>query len=317
MYFTVTLYAVLIMFFVGAIGFALKRTNLVSDHASKDLSKILIYVCQPCLVWYSFDKCRFTASSLTNICITFVSTAVLMCLVIFGFYLIFCKKYDDVDYRIYTVCSAMSNFAFFGIPVLTAVFPDKISDLMVLSATAAVVLNLIGWSLACFVITSERKYVSLKKILLNPSLLVLIVVLPLFFCNVRLSGNEHEFLSLFGDMVELVGRTATPVFMLVLGMRLASSDLKGIFCNYRLYIICFFKQVVLPLVVFAIFYFLPVEVELKQTLFVLFCCPIASVALNYAEMVGKGQNTAANVVLLSVASSVITIPVMTLLLNVF
>ena len=317
MYFTVTLYAVLIMFIVGAIGFVLKKTNLISEHASKDLSKILVYVCQPALIWYSFDKCRFTTSSLLNIGITFVSVAVIMCLVIFVFYCIFKKKYDNDDYRIYTICAAMSNYAFFGIPILTAVFPDKISDLMVLSATAAVVLNLIGWSLACFVITGDKKYVSLKKILLNPSLLILIVVLPLFFCDVHLSGNQNEFLSLLGDMIELVGRTATPVFMLVLGMRLASSDLNGIFCNYRLYLICFFKQVVLPLIVFAVFYFIPVAVELKQTLFVLFSCPIASVALNYAEMVGKGQNTAANTVLLSVASSVITIPVITLLLSVF
>lgn len=317
MYFTVTLYAVLIMFIVGAIGFALKKTNLISEHASKDLSKILVYVCQPALIWYSFDKCRFTSSSLMNVGITFISVAVIMCLVMFVFYCIFKKKYENDDYRIYTVCSAMSNYAFFGIPILTAVFPDKISDLMVLSATAAVVLNLIGWSLACFIITGEKKYVRPKKILINPSLLILIVVLPLFFCNVHLSGSENEFLSLSGDMIELVGRTATIVFMLVLGMRLASSDLKEIFCNYRLYLICFFKQVVLPLIVFAIFYFIPVDVELKQTLFVLFCCPIASVALNYAEMVGRGQNTAANTVLLSVASSVVTIPVMTLLLNVF
>ena len=74
---------------------------------------------------------------------------------------------------------------------------------------------------------------------------------------------------------------------------------------------------ILPLIVFAVFYFMPVAVELKQTLFVLFSCPIAIVALNYAEMVGKGQNTAANTVLLSVASSVITLPVITLLLNIF
>lgn len=317
MYFSVTLYAVLIMFIVGAIGFALKKTNLVSDNASKDLSKILVYVCQPCLIWYSFDKCRFTTNSLLNIGITFISVAVLMCSVIFVFYLVFRKKYENSDYRIYTICAAMSNYAFFGIPILTAVFPDKISDLTVLSATAAVVLNLIGWSLACFVITGDKQYVAVKKILLNPSLLILIVVLPLFFCNVHLSDYESGFLPQLGGIVELVGRMATPVFMLVLGMRLASSKLKEIFCNYRLYLICLFKQVALPLIVFAIFYFIPVDVELKQTLFVLFSCPIASVALNYAEMVGKGQNTAANIVLLSVASSVITIPVMTLLLGAF
>ena len=47
--FTVTLYAVLMMFAVGAVGFFMKKANLVTDNAPKDLSKVLIYVCQPCL----------------------------------------------------------------------------------------------------------------------------------------------------------------------------------------------------------------------------------------------------------------------------
>ena len=145
-------------------------------------------------------------------------------------------------------------------------------------------------------------------------MLILVIVLPLFFCNVRLGGAGNSFAAQLGNTVELAGRASTIVFMLVLGMRLASSDIKEIFCSPLFYALCVFKQMLLPLLVFGIFYFIPVAEELKQTLFVLFCCPIASVTLNYAEMVGKGQNDAANLVLLSVILSVVTLPVMSLLL---
>lgn len=312
--FTVTLYAVLMMFAVGTVGFFMKKANLVSDNAPKDLSKVLIYVCQPCLLWYSFNKCERNEKNLINIGITFLAVTALICIVILSFYLIFRKKYDNVKYRVCTVGAGLSNFAFFGIPVLQAVFPDKISDLMVISATAALVMNILGWSLCCYVFTGDKKYVSVKKIFLNPSVLILVIVLPLFFCNVRLGGAGNSFAAQLGNMVELVGRSSTVVFMLVLGMRLASSNIKEIFCSPLFYALCIFKQMLLPLIVFGIFYFIPVAEELKQTLFVLFSCPIASVTLNYAEMVGKGQNEAANLVLLSVILSVVTLPVMTLLL---
>lgn len=157
----------------------------------------------------------------------------------------------------------------------------------------------------------------MKKILLNPSLIGFAIALLLFFLKINLIGSENDFMSQIGGMVESLSKMTTPVFMLVLGARLASSDLKGIFGNLNLYIVCFIKQVISPLVVFLIFYFIPVDVELKQTLFVLFACPVASVVLNYAEMVGKGQSTAANLVLLSVLSSVITLPLMTFMLNLF
>ena len=85
----------------------------------------------------------------------------------------------------------------------------------------------------------------------------------------------------------------------------------------RLYLVCFVKQVISPLIVFAAFYFIPVSLELKQSLFVIFACPVASVVLNYAELVGEGQGTAANLVLLSVLTSIVTLPLLTLMLGLF
>lgn len=316
MFFSVTLYAVLIMFIVGAAGFIFKKAGLISEQATKDFSKILIYICQPCLIINSFCQCGYSETTLEYVVVTFVASAVLILLAILVFYLLFKKKIDDINYRICTFGASVSNFAFFGIPILQAVFPERISDLMIVSATAAVVLNLIGWTIGCFVISGNKEHISLKKIIINPALIGFIIALPLFFTNINLI-ECGGFTGQLGGMIETLSKMTTPVFMLVLGIRLASSDLKGIFCNKHLYFVCFFKQVVSPLIIFAIFYFIPVSTELKQALFVIFACPVASVVLNYSELVGKGQGTAANLVLLSVLTSVITLPLLTLMLSLF
>ena len=114
MYFTATLYAVLIMFIVGTAGFILKKTVALYEKVTQDLSKILIYICQPCLIVYSFDKCLFSSTSVKYLLITFIAVSLLILISILIFYFIFRKKYENVDYRIYTFGASVSNYAFSG-----------------------------------------------------------------------------------------------------------------------------------------------------------------------------------------------------------
>ena len=70
----------------------------------------------------------------------------------------------------------------------------------------------------------------------------------------------------------------------------------------------------MPLLVFLVTLVLPLDTVTKQTMFILAATPVASVVLNFAEMLGEGQETAANVVLLGTLLSILTIPAVSLLL---
>ena len=77
----------------------------------------------------------------------------------------------------------------------------------------------------------------------------------------------------------------------------------------------FFKQEESLKYILLVLY-LPIALPLKQTLYIIAAAPAASVVLNYAELLGEGQKEAASTVLLSTALSVITLPIMMLLLPV-
>jgi predicted permease len=97
-------------------------------------------------------------------------------------------------------------------------------------------------------------------------------------------------------------------------MRLAKMKFGSIFTNKRIYVTVALKQFLMPLLGFLFVYFLPIAPDLKRVFFILCACPVASIVLNFAEIVGEGQNEAANSVLLSTLLSIITLPVMMLLL---
>ena len=102
--------------------------------------------------------------------------------------------------------------------------------------------------------------------------------------------------------------------MLTMGMRLATVPVKKIFSNKLQYLAVGLNQFVFPLLAFAVLYFLPIDEALKTTIVILSACPVASMVQNYAELLGQGQDKAANMVLLGTLCSVITVPLVCLLL---
>ena len=55
--------------------------------------------------------------------------------------------------------------------------------------------------------------------------------------------------------------------------------------------------------------------DVRTVMFIIGACPVASVVLNFAEMLGEGQEEAADVFLLGTIMSIVTMPLILQLLN--
>lgn len=305
--FFIALSTVLVMLFYAVPGFLMVKTKLVPESGISNFAKLLMYVCQPALIIYSFLQVDFSFDLLWQMLFVFVFVLVLLAAVILlCHFVIFRKKVQDVKFRIYTLAVCFSNCAFMGVPILEALLPDY-PQAVAFSAMFSLAMNIIGWTLGSAVITNDMKYMSVKKIILNPAVIALVVAVPLFVTGFALPENIES-------MITLLGRMTTPLCMLIMGMRLATVSLRSTFARPTQYIIIALKQILLPLVALAILYFIPVEHDLKISLYIMFACPVASVVLNFAEMLGEGQEYAANLVLLGTGLSALTIPLMVLII---
>lgn len=305
--FLIALSTVLVMLFYAVPGFIMVKTKLVPESGISNFAKLLMYVCQPALIIYSFLQVEFSLGLLWQMLFVFVFVLVILAVVILlCHFVIFRKKSNDVKFRIYTLSLCFSNCAFMGVPILEALLPDY-PKAVAFSAMFSLAMNIIGWTLGSAVITNDMKYMSVKKIILNPAVIAVIVALPLFVTGVKLPENIES-------MITLLGRMTTPLCMLIMGMRLATVSFRSTFARPAQYVIIALKQILLPLLALAILYFIPVEHDLKISLYIMFACPVASVVLNFAEMLGEGQEHAANLVLLGTVLSALTIPLMVLII---
>lgn len=303
----ITLFAVLSLLLIAVPGYLLINRKMISEECIGGASKILLYVAQPCLAVYTFTEAEFSLKVLADIGIFALISLLLVSAMLCGAYLILRKKYADPIHRIMTVAVAFANCAFFGIPVIEALLPDKAAGLMIYTTVFAVVMNIIGWTLGSAIISGNAKHVSVKKIFLNPAVIGLLVAMFIFILRIPI---QKDILS----MISVTGRMCSPLSMLIMGMRLATMKPSDIFTNPRVYLTIAVKQMLMPLVAFAIIFFMPLAPEVKQTFFIIAACPVASVVLNFAEIVGAGQKEGAAMVLVGTMLSIVTMPVMMLML---
>ena len=287
-------------------GFIMIKTKIIKKDQISAFAKLLMYVCSPCLVFNSLTRNEFSVSLVKEMLIgfAFIFSAFLLGLLAFRF--IFRKRSHDVKYRIYNLATTLANCAFMGVPVLEALFPDY-PQAIAFSAMASMALNILGWSVASYIISQDKKYISVKKILLNPAVIALFVAIPFFVFKV-------EIPSLINNMIVLLAKMSTPLCMLIMGMRLACASLKKVFLVPSQYLIVAIKQIIFPLVAYLILLLLPLEEGMKSSIYILMACPVASVVLSFSEMIGEGQENASSLVLLGTLLSAITIPIMTLLI---
>lgn len=303
--FLLTLTSVGILLLYAVPGFILSKAKAVTTKDLPAFSKVLMYVCQPCLALYTFNDTDFTPQLFRDMLLFLLAITVVQLVMLGIFFLVFRKKQGEVRYRIYTVASTFGNCAFFGVPILQALLPD--TDAVVFTNMYFVSMSLLGWTVASAIITHDKKYISVKKIVLNPAVLIMAVALPLFILKIKLPTQ------LYGA-VSLVGKMTTPLCMIIMGIRLGSMSFKAIFAGGMRYVIIIVKQMVFPLLALGVAFLLPWEEYIRQTMFILACCPVASVVLNFAELLGEGQEDAADMLLLGTMLSVVTMPVMLLIL---
>lgn len=303
--FLITLTTVALVLAYAIPGYLTVKTKMIKEESIPAFAIVLMYICQPCLVVYSFDQIDFSKDAVIQMLIFFAIVFFTMLAFIFIFYLIFRKKLDDMKNRIFIMSTAFGNVAFFGIPIIEAVLPNN-PEVIVFSTVFFIAMNIIGWTVGCFVITGDKKFINVKKIFLNPAVLSLIVAIPLFVFKVKLQGHFDTFFTTFAKMT-------TPICMLIMGMRLATMELKPIFTNLKSYFFCIIKQFVFPLCVLGIVWFIPIPVPVKQTLFISSACPVAIIIQTYAEMLGQGQKESVNTILLSTLTSIISIPLVMLI----
>lgn len=280
-------------------AFFLRKFNVTKSDHIPVLAAILLYICTPAIVISSFQNLEFSLSSVSKLGI-YLILALLLQLAVMSAVWFFVRKSPNKKKRIAAIASALGNCGFFGIPLLRAMLPEN-PEATIYSAVFSIAMNTIAFTFGSLIISGDKKHIKIKKIFLNPATIGLFISLPLFIFGIKLPNILQTALNACVDL-------STPLCMFVLGMRLSTVKFSRIFMNTSAYLAIFVKQLIMPFAALSITLILPLDPIMETAFVIISACPVASVVLNLSEILGEGQEYAADCVLLSTILSIITIP---------
>ena len=151
--------------------------------------------------------------------------------------------------------------------------------------------------------SGEKVKFDLKRLVLNPGVISVLIGAPLFVLGVKLPMVMQKTL-------DHISNLNTPLAMLFLGTYIANTDLKSMFKDGRNYLVVLLKLIVLPAVMFGIFRLCGISGALLTALVISASAPSANNTVMFAAKYDKDTGIASKIVALCSLFCIMTIPVM-------
>ena len=306
--FLIMLRNVLLFVALALPGYLLVKCKLMKQEQSGALSKLLMYVGMPFLILSG------TINNLTFNKETLLSVG-LVALVGVGYTLaaflvsrpLTAMEREEKGRGMMRFCAVFSNNGFLGIPLAIAVFGQS-SPVFTVLIVLNIITNVLMYTLGAYLVSGDKKSVSLKKAFFNPVLIAFLIGVVLNLLKVK--ECIPEVVTYVGHFSNIV----TPVSMTILGMKLGAVKLSALFSSRKSYYTSALKLIAFPAVIVAVMLALRalfteiVSAEMVLGFFVAFAMPTAGLASTFADSFGGDTDNAVAFTLGTTLLSILTIP---------
>ncbi len=291
-------------------GYILVKIKFLKSEQSGVLSKLLMYVGMPFLIFVKVSEdISFNVSFLKLFFFTLGMGVAFVVAMFFATKPLTVMEKEEKTRGVMRFASMFANNGFLGIPLAMAVFGDA-SPVVVILIVFNIVTNLLMYTLGIYLITGDKRMMSVKKAVFNP---VLIAFLLGVVCNL-ISATDH--VPEIGKFSHEFSNIVTPISMTIIGMKMGGVRFLSLFKGWKPYYVSALKLVVFPVIIVGVlFLFRTFASELATAevilgAFISFATPTAGLTSAFADIYDGDTENAVAFTLGSTIFSVVTIPVL-------
>ena len=315
--FIIMLRNVLIFVALAVPGYILVKCKLFRPEQSGVLSKLLMYLALPFMIFSGVIKnLTFNKESVLMLGVVALIGIVLILGMFFVSAPLIKVEGNKKTRGMLRFCAVFANNGFLGIPLTVAVFGAD-SPVFTVLIVLNIINNVLMYTLGAYLTTGDKKNISIKKAFLNP---VLVSFVLGCVCNLLAVKKQIPEIITFSDHFSNI---VTPISMTIIGMKLGATSFKALFRSGKLYYISFLKLVLFPVAVTAAMFILkaiPMSISADSIIlgvFVAFSMPTAGLAATFADEFDGDTENAVILTLGTTVLSVLTIPTLYWVLNLF
>ncbi|MDD4688714.1 MAG: AEC family transporter [Eubacteriales bacterium] len=292
---------VIIIFILMTVGFALQKFDFFTPKGIKQMTNLLLNVVSPCVLIEAYQK-EFQTRLAYQLLWAVIFTIIILTISVILGKIIF-RKEPTNHYRIDSFASTYSNCGFMAIPLLSAVLG---SDGVFFGSGYLAMFTLFYWTIGVYVMTENKKDLSIKKALLTPGIIGALVALLFFFTGIKLP-------EVLGQAVHHLANLNTPLSMVILGTYLVNIDFKKVFTSLSILKVCFVRLILIPIISIGVAVVIKLDPEVAKAVLISSACPTAAVTTLFATKFGLDADYSSQLVSITTLLSIVTIPAVVLL----
>ncbi len=293
---------VIIIFLIIGTGVIATKTKLINKEGSKQLTNLVVNIVTPAVIFMSFQT-EYAPEKLGNLLLALaMSLSVYVVAVPLSILLI--RKKSGRETAVERLTVVYSNCGYMGIPLISAIFG---ADGVFYTAAVVAVFNLVVWSLGVMTVQDKLSFKELWRVLRSPNIIAIVLGILCYALQIKIPYIPAETLNFFAGM-------NTPLAMLISGVTVASANLFTIIKNKRIWLLCLYKLVVIPIAVAFMLRLFSAPELVYKVVAITAACPTASASTLITLKYGKNAEYASQILTATTLLSIITLPLFTFIL---
>ena len=302
----VLLQQMIVLFILMGIGFLCGKKKFLTDEGSKTLSWIVVNVATPAMI-LSAGMNYESAIRGRQLAVGFlVAVLVYVFLIVMSFIILPLVRVPAEDRAVYRVMAIFSNIGFMGLPIIRAAYGE---EAVLYGALFQFPYNFLMYTYGIAAIKGENPFKggSLKKILnvgvISSTLGIVLFVSGVHMPEVLRSSARH------------LSNLAAPLSMMVIGQSMIHFKFREMFEDVRLLVFSLIKLLSLPIIGVLLLRLFIDDPMIINVCYIMLATPIGSMTAMVAQQYGSNYGLASRGVALSTVLSVVTIPLLSLVLQ--
>ncbi|WP_026479010.1 AEC family transporter [Alkaliphilus transvaalensis] len=290
------------------IGYGIKKFDVLNDQLNKGISGLVLKVTLPAMIIKSmqFEFSRevlMTSFKMILLSLLVHGLAIGISYIVYKYY-----KKDGPEGDVIQFILVFSNVGYMGYPVIYAIYGDMG---VFYAALFNIPFNVLLWTIGVSIMTRnsrrEKEDVNYLKLIFNPGIIAVVLGFGMFLLSIKIPYVIYETLHSVGEMT-------VPLSMLVIGAMLGEMPLKEVFNEKRLISVSIIRLLAIPLIAMLILWGMGFRGILLGVPVVIAGMPAAANTAVFATIYDTAPHFASKAVFVTTLLSMITIPLLSLLL---
>lgn len=292
----------LLLFLYMTCGFILGKAKIIREDNRGALVTLLMDVTMPLMVLSAFNKPTTREEIKASFLVMVIALAGCVITGLLG--LLLWRKQPENKKKVLQYASMFSNAGNAGLPIISLVFgPTGVFY----ASMYLIPPRILQWTVGLGLFVKPEKGGWVKNLLLNPMVVTI-------YIGAILMATGWQIPGVFGDAISNLGSMTSPLSMILIGVTLSGMNWRALLDRSVLFISAL-RLLAFPLLFTVLLKLIGIDATALTICVILLAMPVASNTAAMAERYGGDKEFASACISISTLLSVITVPVITWLVQ--